>query len=65
MKYISVSDEKEKYQKVVNEEPYKEIKAETARLVLWLEEDHRESEIIKAAKDKSYREKLYQEYQIF
>ncbi len=110
MKYISVSDEKEKYQEVVNEEPYKVIRAETARLlnecvglnlqieeeeedvkvckavqeikkeereigrlegessfarlVLWLKENHREEEIVKAARDEEYREQLYREYQI-
>ena len=114
MKYISVSDEKEKYRAVANEEPYKEIKAETARLlnecvglnlqieeeeenvkvckavqdikeegitigeargreagemsfaklVLKLEESNRKEEIIKAAKDKEYREQLYREYQL-
>ena len=114
MKYISVSDEKEKYRAVANEELYKEIKAETARLlnecvglnlqieeeeenvkvckavqdikeegitigeargreagemsfaklVLKLEESNRKEEIIKAAKDKEYREQLYREYQL-
>lgn len=110
MKYISVSDEKEKYQEVVNEEPYKVIRTETARLlnecvglnlqieeeeenvkvckavqdikeeereigrlegessfarlVLWLKENHREEEIVKAARDEEYREQLYREYQI-
>ena len=33
MKYISVSDDKEKYDRIVNEEPYNEVKMETVRLL--------------------------------